>query len=66
MKGTDMKIFWTGHSWDCFCSAYSPEAPADTPVPPFDGYTGDQGSCDIKIVYESVEEKKTETPGSTD
>ena len=26
----------------------------DTPVPPFDGYTNDQGGCDIKVTYEAV------------
>lgn len=54
MKNSHLKLFWTGHSWDCFCNAYSPEAPHDTHVPPFDGYTRDQGSCDIHVVYESV------------
>ena len=48
------KVFWTGGSWDCLWGGYSPEAPRDTPVPPLDGYTGDQGSCDIKVAYEAV------------
>ena len=43
---------WTGRSWDCFCNAYSPEAPVDTPVPPESGYTIDKGNCDIKVRYE--------------
>ena len=46
-----MKINWTGGSWDCFFGGFSPESFADTPVPPLDGYDGDQGSCDIKVVY---------------
>jgi hypothetical protein len=50
-KGGNMKIFWTGGSWDCLYGGYSPESPADTPVPPLNGYTKDQGSCDIKVVY---------------
>ena len=49
------KVFWTGGSWDCLWGGYSPEAPRDTPVPPLDGYTKDQGSCDIKVTYEAVD-----------
>jgi len=52
------KMFWTGHSWDCYFGGYSPEAPIDTPVPPFEGYTGDQGNCDIRVYYELIREKK--------
>ena len=39
------KVFWTGGSWDCCWGGYSPEAPANTPVPPLDGFTKDQGGC---------------------
>jgi len=48
------KVFWTRRSWDCSWGGYSPEAVINTPVPPLDGYTGDQGSCDIKVAYEAV------------
>ena len=61
--GTMPKVFWTGHSWDCFWSGCSPEAPHDTPVPPLDGYTSDQGGCDIKVMYESKSEMKWTKPG---
>jgi len=56
MKNSHLKLYWTGHSWDCYCADYSPEAPHNTFVPPFDGYTKDQGNCDIRVVYESVED----------
>merc|ERR1712183_49647 len=39
-------------SWDCYWGGYSPEAPIDTPVPPFDGYTKDQGENHIRVYYE--------------
>ena len=52
--GGTPKVFWTGHSWDCLWGGYSPEAPVNTPVPPFHGYTKDKGGCDIKVVYERV------------
>jgi hypothetical protein len=58
-----MKIFWTGGSWDCFYGGYSPEAPANTPVPPLHGYDKDKGSTEIQVHYRrvgSVEEKKNE------
>ena len=42
------KVFWTGGTWDCCWGGYCP-GPHDTSVPPFDGYTNDQGGCDIKV-----------------
>jgi hypothetical protein len=56
-RGGNPKVFWTGHSWDCFWGGYSPEAPTDTPVPPFDGYNRDQGGCDIKVRYKRISER---------
>ena len=49
--GATPKLFWTGKTWDCFWGGFSPEAPEDTPVPPLSGYTRDQGSNDIRVVY---------------
>merc|ERR1712183_747732 len=57
----EYKMFWTGHSWDCYFGGYSPEAPIDTPVPPLEGYTGDQGECDIRVYYELDEEQEKKT-----
>merc|ERR1719359_1502161 len=53
-RGGSPKLFWTGHSWDCFWGGYSPEAHADTPVPPLDGYDSDKGGCEIRVSYEHV------------
>jgi hypothetical protein len=46
------KVFWTGHTWDIYYGGYSPEAPHNTPVPPLEGFTVDQGKCEISITYE--------------
>ena len=50
--GGNPRLFWTGGSWDCFFGGYSPEAPINSPVPPLNGYTRDQGSCNIQVRYE--------------
>ena len=47
----NIKLFWTGHSWDCFWGGYSPESYNNTPVPPLSGYDHDQGNCNIQIKY---------------
>merc|ERR1712226_1770342 len=53
-----IKIFWTGGTWDICFGGYSPEAPINSRVPPFKGYTRDQGSCDILVRYEYIEQQK--------
>jgi hypothetical protein len=54
--GGSPKIFWTdwgrGAAWDIYWGGYSPEAPLDTPVPPLEGYTRDQGGNKIRVQYE--------------
>lgn len=51
-SGTNMKLFWTGRSWDVYWGGFSPEAVNDTPVPPTTGYDNDKGNCDIRVSYE--------------
>ena len=53
-RGGSPKLFWTGHSWDCFWGGYSPESLSNTPVPPLDGYNKDKGGCEIRVSYERV------------
>merc|ERR1712183_826337 len=72
-KNHSIKMFWTGRSWDCFWGGYSPEAPIDTPVPPFDGYTKDQGENHIRVYYElegytkdDTQKEKAKAPISTE
>ena len=49
---SSIKVFWTGHSWDCFWGGYSPEAWVNTPVPPLTGYDFDKRSTEIVVKYE--------------
>ena len=51
-QDSHIKVFWTGGTWDVYYGGYSPEATADTPVPPLTGYTRDQGDCNIVVSYE--------------
>ena len=56
-----MKINWrTRGTWDCCTGGCSPEAPHDTPVPPFSGYTEDEDICDIQVHYVAVTKQKDE------
>jgi len=50
-SGTNMKLFWTGSSWDVSWGGFSPEAVTNMPVPPLSGYEKDRGNCDIKVSY---------------
>ena len=58
--GGRCKIFWTGHSWDCFNGGFSPESVEDTPVPPLTGYDRDKGQCNIVVEYELAEDDEDE------
>ena len=44
----DIKIYWTGDSWECTYEGLSLKAPVNSPIPPLSGYTYDQGSCNIQ------------------
>eukprot|EP00944_MAST-04C_sp_MAST-4C-sp1_P001854 g1854.t1 len=63
---SSIKLFWTGHSWDCFWGGYSPESSANTPVPPLTGYDGDKGSTEIVVKYEYLKSDKSDSSSSSE